>query len=348
MTQTSSSPVRVGLAGLGRSGWFNHAVTLHALGGKYQLAAVTDPNPNRCREAAGKFGARIHGDFDALLGDPDVELVVVATPNRLHCEQALLALARGRHVVVEKPMAGDESQADQMIEASQREKRILTVFQNQRYMPAFKKVEEVIASGKLGRIAQIRICVHSFGRRWDWQTLKEFNGGELNNTGPHFLDQALMLFGAAEPEVFCHLDRTLTSGDAEDHVKVILRAPGAPLVEVEISKAAAYPQNLWTVWGTQGGLTGTARELSWKYVDFSKMPARPVERQPTTDRSYNSETYTWQEEKWQEPKDSPSTQTLFYEDLYKTLRQGAPLVIQPGQIRRQMALIHQCHKICAD
>jgi predicted dehydrogenase len=69
--------------------------------------------------------------------------------------------------------------------------RVLAPFQNRRYEPHFNKVKEIVASGKLGQIVQIRMAWHSFGRRWDWQTLREFGGGQLANNGPHLLDQAL-------------------------------------------------------------------------------------------------------------------------------------------------------------
>lgn len=343
-TAKSSSPIRIGILGLGRSGWFNHALILQKLPGQFTLAAVTDPDPFRCQEAVRNLQCRSHPDAASLMKDPEVDLIVVATPSQLHASQTIEALEAGKDVVCEKPMARDTTEADRMIRAAQKARRLLTVFQNNRYMPSFQQVRQVIASGKLGRIVQIRMSIHSFGRRWDWQTLKEFGGGELNNTGPHFLDQALQLFGPAEPQVFCHLERTLTSGDAEDYVKLVLRAPDAPLIDLEISKAFAYPLNLWQVTGTQGGLSGTASELSWKYVDFSRLPPRPVDRKPTTDRSYNTETYEWIQESWKMPPDGIPTQTRFYQDLYRTIRHQAPLVITPQDIRRQIALIEHCHR----
>ena len=342
----ASSPVKAGIVGLGRSGWFNHALTIQALPDQYTIVAATDPNPDRCREAAETFGCRTHDSLSALLADDDVELVILATPSQLHCAQTKEALACGKHVVCEKPMADDSSQVQQMIDAARAADRVLTVFQNQRYMPSFMKVRQVIASGKLGRIVQIRIAIHNFGRRWDWQTLKEFSGGELNNTGSHFMDQALLLFGSAQPEIFCHLERTLTSGDAEDHCKVILQAPDAPMIDMEISRSCAYGQDLWHVIGTRGGLSGTASQLSWKTVDFSTMPPRPVDRNPTSDRSYNSEQLTWQEETWQKPDDLPTTQSCFYVDVYKTLRQNAPLAITPESVLRQIAVLERCHALC--
>ena len=69
---------------------------------------------------------------------------------------------------------------------------------------------------------QVRLVNHGFGRRWDWQTLRRFGGGSLNNTGAHLIDAALTLFGPGEPRVLYVSDCVQTLGDAEDHLKVVL------------------------------------------------------------------------------------------------------------------------------
>lgn len=340
-------PVRVAIAGLGRSGWAIHANCLASLPNEYCVVAVADADAGRREEAAARFHCRTHESFASLCADSDAELVIVATPNLLHSEHTIQALSAGKHVVCEKPMATGAVEAGRMIEAARRAKRMLTVFQNQRYNPGFMKVREVIASGTLGRVVLIRMAIHTFGRRWDWQTLKECGGGELNNSGAHFLDQALLLFGEAEPEIFCQLERTLASGDADDHCKIILRAPGAPLMDVEITRCCAYPQDLWLVMGTSGGLKGSAGRLSWRYVDFSSLPQRPVERRPTQDRSYSSEELPWQERHWESPQDAPSTPASFYRDLYCTIRDGKPPAVTPESVRRQIGILEKCHQLCS-
>ena len=222
--------------------------------------------------------------------------------------------------------------------------RILTGSQNLRYTADFLKIREVIASGKLGRIILIRIAWHWFRRRWDWQTLKEFGGGSLNNDGSHVIDQALLLFGDAEPQIFCHMEATpLSMGDAEDHVKIIMQAAGAPMMDMEFSNAWAYPQETWSVVGTQGGLSGSHSQLRWKFVDPAALEPRQVSRQPTPDRSYNREVLPWQEESCEFPDEAyTDSNKRLYQDLYRTLRQNAPLAVTAESIRRQIAVLEQC------
>jgi len=338
--------IKVGIAGLGRSGWGIHARVLQKLHKTYEITAVSDPIKERQREAIEKFGCRAYSKFDSLIRDDEVELVVVATPSHLHAPCTIKALEAGKNVVCEKPMATSLSEADSMIEAAKKTGNLLTIFQNKRFAPDFLKIREIIQSGKLGRIILVKIYRHSFGRRWDWQTLKKFGGGELRNNAPHLIDQALQLLGDREPQVFCDLQRTLTLGDAEDHVKIILKAPDSPLIDIEMTRACAYPQNVWLVMGTQGGLTGSSSSLKWRYFNPEDLPPRQVETKPTPDRSYNKEEIPWKEERWELDENSRPGEITFYEELYKSLRQGAPPPVTPESVRRVMWVIERCMELC--
>ena len=90
-----------------------------------------------------------------------------------------------------------------MLKVAKKTGMILAPFQNKRYDPDFIQIRKIIDSGKLGRIVMIKQTWHGFSRRWDWQTLKRFGGGTLNNTAPHAIDQLLQLFGKKDPEISC-------------------------------------------------------------------------------------------------------------------------------------------------
>ena len=219
-----SNRIKIGIAGLGRSGWNIHVPLLEQLDDLYQISAVFDVDENRRKEAKNRLNCNLHSTFQALISDRSIEVVLVATPTHLHAKQSIQALKAGKHVVCEKPMAPNLQDGHSMARVSRGTGRILTVFQNCRYNPDFLKVKEICDSGILGRIILIRRVEHLFRRRWDWQTLKKFGGGALNNSGAHFVDQALLLFGPETPEVFSQMGKILTLGDAEDHVKIILKA----------------------------------------------------------------------------------------------------------------------------
>jgi len=344
-----SKPIRVGIIGLGRSGWAIHANAMLKRPEQFKIVSVTDAIPERSAKSAEALGCRVHPDLPSLLADAEVELVVVATFNHLHALHARQALEAGKHVLCEKPFGLTVADVDGLMAAADRAGKIVAPFQQRRFQKDFLKVKEVLDSGILGRIVHVRTCWHGFKRRWDWQTDRAFAGGALNNNGPHPLDHALCLFGDGEPEVWAQASRNLCSGDAEDHLKFILYGAGHPTVEVELTDVWAYPQDRWVVSGTSGGLHGSEQRLEWKWTDFASMPPRPLDLRPTPDRSYNSEKIDWQTASWAAETapagagapPPPEYDLAFYDKLHASLTRGLPLAIPPAEIRRRIAVLER-------
>lgn len=361
-------PVRVGIVGLGRSGYGIHWNAFKKRP-DFVVGAVADTDTARGTEVAKEIGCTAYAGVDELLSDGSLELIVVASPNKFHGPHAVKALQAGKHVVCEKPFGLTVSDVDAMIAArdaaTQKAGRpvILSPFQNRRFEQAFQMVRSVINSGKLGRIVHIRMASHAFSRRWDWQTLRSFGGGQLNNNGPHPIDQALVFLadlGVTDPdqiEVWADLRNTLSSGDAEDHVRLTLRVPSRPLdtptIDIEFFATCAYPQEPWLVMGTTGGLKGNGKTLMVKTVDWGAMPPRPVTETSTPDRSYNREELNWHEETLTvggevgggagaAPAGGLAEQ--FYDGLFASLRGGEPLLIAPEEVKARIAVIEKARQ----
>lgn len=336
--------VRLGIAGLGRAGWLIHARTAQRLRDRFRVVAVSDPVAARRDEAVAALGCRAHAEFEALLQEPDIDVLVVASPSHLHVPHALAALQRGRDVIVEKPIALDSADAERLIEAAARARRVLAPFHNRRFEPHFLKVREIAASGLLGEIIQIRMAWHAFTRRWDWQTLAEFGGGALNNNGSHLMDQALVLFGEGEPEVFADRQCTpLTSGDAEDHMKVVLRGAGRPTIDIELTNAAACAQERWNVMGSRGGLRGTMQALEWRWVEASDLPPREVDREAAEGRVYHQDALPWKSGAWHtDIATSEPSHDAFYLDFHDALTGGRPPLVTPQSACRVIRTIERC------
>ena len=345
----NETPIKVGISGLGRSGWGLHVAALGRVQGLFEITAVFDPDPVRQQEARAQLGCRAYGSYAELLADSDIELMVVASPSPHHADDTIAALEAGKHVLVEKPMATTLADIDRMIEAAEKNGRLLTVNQNYRYAADFLKIKEVVASGVLGDLLLIRLAQHQFRRRWDWQTLTEFGGGILNNHGAHYVDWALSLIDDPEPEVLAHLvDTPLYAGDADSHAKVILRPKTGPLVDIELTHACAFPQQTAVIMGTQGTLSSTREEVRWKYYKPDEVPPLVLDRQPTPDRSYNAENLPMWEESYRPVLDMRGEIAQLYRDLYQTIRHAAPLAITPQSVRRLMAVLAACRKYGAD
>lgn len=339
----SPTPIRIGIAGLGRSGWHIHADTLATLPQRFTVVAVADGQPARRDEAARRFGCAAYDEVDAMLADPQLEAVVIATPNTLHARHTITALQRGLHVVAEKPMAMDLPEADAMIDAAAQARRLLAPFQNRRFEAGFLKVREIIDSGQLGRVVQIRMCWHQFTRRWDWQVIRAQGGGLLRVNGTHLVDQAVQFLGQEPVEVFADLQRALSCGDGEDHVKLVLRGAG-PTIDIELSNANAFPHDRWLIMGTAGCLRGTPDRLTWKTVDWSKMPERELDTRPfAAGRAYPSEDIPWVEHHWDGQSARHEPYVAFFNDFFAAVREGKPLTVTPQSVRRTIDIVSRAY-----
>lgn len=339
--------IRVGVLGLGRSGYGIHCKAFEKLQQTYELVAVADINGVRAAETGRELGVTAVTSVEELVAIPEIELIVVSSYNRDHARNAVTALEAGKHVVCEKPFGLSVVEVDSMIVVAKAAGKLVVPFQNRRYEDSYVKVKEIISSGVLGKIVHIRIAQHGFGRRWDWQTLSEFGGGQLHNNGPHILDQALGLYetvgvdNVESLEIWSDMRQTLASGDTADHVRATLRHPEAFTLDIEFAATCPYPQDKWLVMGTSGGLKGTSNKLEWKWVDWRTHVARPVECASTPDRSYNHENLEWQSASYECEEGFERLQGAFYSYLWHSIRQGAPLTVTPASVRERIRLLER-------
>ncbi|MFH1476537.1 MAG: Gfo/Idh/MocA family oxidoreductase [Verrucomicrobiota bacterium] len=353
--------IKVAIIGQGRSGRNIHGDYLKT-DDRFEIIAASDLLEERWCRAAEEYVCDSYADYHELLKLPDLDLIVNATYSHMHAPITLEILKAGYNVLCEKPLAPKVKQVDQLIAAAKKSGKVFAIFQQSRFAPYFAQVQKVIKSGVLGRIVQISIAFNGFSRRWDWQTLQSRNGGNLANTGPHPLDQALQLFGDGMPKVTCFMDRTDNSfGDAEDHVKLILSGRGHPMIDIEISSCCAYPCFIYNIYGTRGGMKGTTTSMEWKFFKLSEAPKQKLIKDPlyTSERTpaYPQENLTWHTGSWpvadkksKQAGYSPATAVnqnatgVFYSMLYNTLTRGTPLKITPEQVRRQIAVIEECRR----
>jgi predicted dehydrogenase len=344
--------LRVAIIGQGRSGRDIHAHYLKT-DPRYKIVAVADPMQDRRERAQRELGCEAFPTHEALLARTDLDLVINATPSKFHAPYTLAFLKKGFNVLSEKPMANRAKDVDRLIAASEKSGKVLAIFQQSRFAPYFQQVKKVIKSGVLGEIIQVSIAFNGFSRRYDWQTLTEEMGGNLLNTGPHPLDQALQLLGGDDmPRVTCLMRNAISYGNAEDHVVLILTVPGRPIINLEISSCCPYPCFTYNIYGTRGGLKGSTSELEWQYYNPKsarklKLIRTPIS-QPDGTPAYCSDSLEWTKKKWVLPEEQQDWLSYmsgaFYSMLYRTLTKGAPLAITLQQVRRQIAVIEECQR----
>ena len=185
--------IRAGVIGFGLAGRWFHTPLLLAAG--IEVKAVV--SSQREAVAAALPDTLVLATDQELFARPDIDLVVIATPNHLHEQQARAALQAGKHVVVDKPLCIEAVQADALIELARSQRRMLTAFQNRRWDSDFLTIQRLIAEDRLGEL-------HAFHARWDrfrpnvvdrWREHAHPGNGVLYDLGAHLIDQALVLFG---------------------------------------------------------------------------------------------------------------------------------------------------------
>ncbi|SMH36056.1 oxidoreductase [Azospirillum agricola] len=190
----SAAPLSVGLLGFGLAGAVFHAPLIRSEP-RLRLAAVASSRTDDIRRVAP--GAVAVAAPEAILADPAIDLVVVATPNTSHAPLARAALLAGKHVVIDKPMAATAREADALIELAERQGRVLTVFHNRRWDGDFLTARACVEDGSLGEIHHCEVHFDRFrpAIKPGWRERPLPGSGVLFDLGAHLIDQALTLFG---------------------------------------------------------------------------------------------------------------------------------------------------------
>lgn len=247
------------LVGLGRIGWSRHLPSIISHDG-FWLAAVVDADEGRLTEARVKYNVNCYIDFDDMLNAEKPDLVVIATPTHLHKQHACSAMRSGADVFLDKPMAKNLKEAME-IEAVKRETgRKLMVYQPHRAVAEAVIIKQIIESGIIGKPYMIKRANTGYRRRNDWQSLKKYGGGELFNTGSHFLDQMVHIMGERFSRCSCFCHKIATLGDAEDVVKIVCSTQSGMTVDLDLNAATAYDIEPWMVLGEYGGVIKTKDE----------------------------------------------------------------------------------------
>lgn len=210
-------------------------------------------------------GARVETDYDKLLGDPEIDAVVLCLPHHLHAPMSIAALHAGKHVLCEKPLALNLEECDRMIEAAQQAGKVLMHGENMRMAPGPMEAAHQIQSGRLGTIVGIQATyAHWQGEHMNksWRARNnESGGGHLMDGGIHFIDIMRHLGG---PIVAVHAMTTRyrpeLGPDVEDTGVLNLRYENGSLGQLFASHASRGrgASSALTVFGTEGCLSTEA------------------------------------------------------------------------------------------
>lgn len=211
---------------------------------------VREEARDKIREA----GIVAYDSLEALLKDPEVSLVTVATPNNFHKDLCIAALRAGKNVICEKPVTLNCSELEEIIAVAKETGLLFTVHQNRRLDRDYRIVRKAIESGVLGRPYFIESKVQGSRRAMHgWRGYKVNGGGMLLDWGIHLIDQMLDLIPSPVTSVDAHLLSIFTP-EVDDNIKVTLSFENGAVALLEMATNCLINSPRWHVTGEEGTL----------------------------------------------------------------------------------------------
>ncbi|WES64877.1 Gfo/Idh/MocA family oxidoreductase [Microbacter sp. GSS18] len=225
--------------GILATGGIAHMFTRDLRTAGLDIAAVGSRREEASRAFADEFGMpRAHGSYDALVADPDVDILYVATPHPMHAENALLALDAGKHVLVEKPFTLTGAEAERIRDAARSRGLLAMEAMWTRYLPHMRRIREIVASGALG---EVRAVFADHTQRISSDPAHRLNslalgGGALLDLGVYPISFAWDILGA--PETITARARLGETGADAEVATILTHAGGAVSTSLSSSRAA--------------------------------------------------------------------------------------------------------------
>lgn len=223
-----------------------------------ELVAVMRRDRAKAADFAARHGvARSTDNADAIINDPQIDIVYVATPPGTHCEYTLKVAQAGKHCYVEKPMARNATEAQRMVDAFNARGLKLFVAYYRRTLPVFVKARELLESGAIGKLTSIvhrhTSPMHRRERGWRLNAT-ESGGGIFLDLASHVFD-ALDLITGPFHDVLANAANVASDYDVEDTVSVSWRSPTGALGSSIWNFAADQHEDVIQLLGTEGTIT---------------------------------------------------------------------------------------------
>ncbi len=325
MRQGGTGTLNVGLVGFGLAGKVFHAPVIRAVAGLRLITIVqrsgeSSPDP---RYSDVEFVRSV-----AELLTRSVDLVVIATPNTSHHPIAKQCLLADRHVVIDKPFATTAAEAEELVRLGKAKQRVLSVYQNRRYIADFVTLRQLLAEGALGRVTSFESHFDRFRaelRPGAWRERPDPGAGVWFDLGPHLLDQAFVLFGL--PQAICADIRIEREGaTVDDAFDVLLYYPGMRAL-LRATLLAAAPGPSFAVHGTKGSFIKYGLDPQEAALKAGGTPGDPDwDVEPR--ESYGTLTTP---EGARTIASIPSSYAQYYENVRDAILGNGPLAVTPEQ-----------------
>jgi len=221
-----SKKLRLGVVGLGRVSR-SHLPAIEALSDRIELAALVARDRQKLEEEAARLKVpKTYTSYDEALKDNEIDAFLLLLPHDLHAGYSIRALRAGKHVLVEKPMAMNEAEAVQMVQAAEQNGRVLMVGQSRRFFAAVMESVRRVRAGEIGGLININalLLAHMDKPATDWWKDKSKIGGFIIPLwGSHILDYILWAYGELPETVYAQGLSNNPNWEGEDEVAISLR-----------------------------------------------------------------------------------------------------------------------------
>ncbi len=346
MASSSNTPITVGLASYGMSGMVFHAPLL-AANPQFTIRKVLE---RRSEKSKARYPeVEVVKNFQALLEDKSLELIIINTPNALHFEMGRQALLAGKHVVMEKPFTVSAQEANELTTLAKEQNLILTVFQNRRWDGDFRTVQQVVEQKLLGKLVYYEAHYDRFRNYVEANTWKEETGpgsGLLYNLGSHMIDQALVLFGRPQA-ITAHIGTQRPGGKIDDYYDITLHYPEL-IASVKSSYLVREPGPRYILHGTEGSFLKHGLDPQEEALKAGQLPIGPTwGQEPATEwgklnTQLNGLHFTGTIETL------PGSYPTFYENVYQAIREGQELKVKPEEAALGIYLIELAQQSSAE
>ncbi len=336
-----SKPIVTAIASFGMSGVVFQGPSLKVFPQYFKIHKILERTKNISAQRYPE--AIIVRNYEDILNDPEVELVLVNTPDYLHFEMAKQAIKAGKHVVVEKPFTKTSEQARELISLARQNGVILSVYQSKRLDNGFQTLQKILNDKLLGRVVEYEAHYdryRNFIQEGSWKEDGDERTGVLFNLGSHIVDQTLVLFGIPKA-VTAHLNVLRTGGRTTDNFDIRLHYDNFnAILRCSYLVREIGPQ--YIVHGTEGSFIKMGTDPQEELMKRHHLPNEPQwgEDHPNDwgllNTTINGLHFHGKVETL------PGNLAGFFSKLHGTIREGKELFVKPEEALTIIRILEAC------
>lgn len=331
---------RLVVVGYGYAGRSFHCYLISLVPGLTLHGVMTRNPETQAKVRSERPGVKVYASLEEVLGDDEVDAVVLATPHDTHAPYALAALRAGKHVVTDKPMCLTLAEARAMYAAAESARRHLTVFHNRRWDSEYLTLRKLMSEGVLGEgpggVRWLEMAWNRFGTWRSWRASAARGGGRLYDLGSHMLDQALTLFTEPVVSVYARTHYDFPDTDTPSHCQVTVGFEGGRTAVVDCTSMSRFEKPRMLAMGMAGtfvkfGVDPQEAAMVKGDIDAAVVPPEQWPRLITADGA-------------RMVPPVPGRWRCFYEHVERLLRGTEGPVIRRHEMLRLLSVLDAAHE----